>query len=459
MLLYFILLSLLTTLATPSPLNSQHILGLENDAQSGEQTASGTLRRFTPKTTADLTHLLSTAQLHNLDIWKVHAQYIDIYSPSSSPLPTSLYSIPHTANSIAIPNLNHLRSSSNWHLTSLANSTFHAEYHPQSEIDWFMHEIARLHPSVATVLKLGRSTEGREIFGLKISAPKMPSKRKIVILGAQHSREWIATSTALYIIHALVAAKEDPNSLAHLLDAHDFHIIPSPNPDGYAYTWEVDRFWYKNRKPVANCTGIDMTRNWDSHWEPTAHPPTPWFHRNSTNISTEHDPINPCSSFFPGFRPLDAPEVHHLAEYITAINVNTNSGNEGNADTGIAAFLELRSYGQMFARPYSYTCDRTPEDAELVEAMLRTAYAGKKRYGTPLLTGTPCEVMYYASAGNVLDYIHDEQNVKLAFTAYLRDTGLYGFAMPPAWIRPVGEETGDMVAALSEFVAKHHDVG
>ncbi len=46
-----------------------------------------------------------------------------------------------------------------------------------------------------------------------------------------------------------------------------FTIIPVPNPDGYVYTWDVDRLWYKNRSPTGNeeCIGIDMNRNWVCH--------------------------------------------------------------------------------------------------------------------------------------------------------------------------------------------------
>ncbi|KAG9087572.1 putative metallocarboxypeptidase ecm14 [Ceratobasidium sp. UAMH 11750] len=118
-------------------------------------------------------------------------------------------------------------------------------------------------------------------------------KDRVVIQGAQHAREvrpnlirlhtvysknlswWIATSTALYLAHALVAPKHESGSLRRLLDQTDFTIIPVPNPDGYAYTWSTDRLWYKNRMDVlpgpsiprlGNCKGIDMNRNWGYEW-------------------------------------------------------------------------------------------------------------------------------------------------------------------------------------------------
>lgn len=45
--------------------------------------------------------------------------------------------------------------------------------------------------------------------------------------------------------------------------SQDFYIVPAPNPDGYDFTWESDRFWYKNRQvmgPNAKCVGLDMNR-------------------------------------------------------------------------------------------------------------------------------------------------------------------------------------------------------
>lgn len=78
--------------------------------------------------------------------------------------------------------------------------------------------------------------------------------------------QWVATATSLYIAHALVTNSSDPDSLSSLLDVFDFHIIPTPNPDGYDYTWESDRYW-SVLLPLPSATltpplGTRRARNW-----------------------------------------------------------------------------------------------------------------------------------------------------------------------------------------------------
>ena len=53
-----------------------------------------------------------------------------------------------------------------------------------------------------------------------------------------------------------------------LLNRYNFYFIPVMNPDGYAYSWEQDRFWRKSRNvnSLTNCIGTDLNRNYDAHW-------------------------------------------------------------------------------------------------------------------------------------------------------------------------------------------------
>ncbi|KAF7330660.1 Zinc carboxypeptidase [Mycena sanguinolenta] len=428
----------------------------------------GILRRFIPNGRNHVAEALNIAQEHDLDIWQIGTEsssYIDIYSPPSSrPLPNALLAIPHSATNISIANPSAALLPEDWNLNSLENTTFHMQYHRQSEVDSFIVELARLHPESVTILQLGHSGEEREMLGMKISSPSNKTKLGFIVLGPQHAREWVATSTALYLAHALLANASEPNSLASLLEVYDFHIIPSPNPDGYVYTWDVDRFWYKNRQivgPGAKCIGIDMNRNWGSHWKPHAKYPLLW---DSDDADSDDDLLkkkknkkesaDPCSHWYPGHRAFEASEVNNLANYITKVNGVGKGAGKG----GIVAFLDLRSYGQMLAAPYSYKCDRMPKDAEdQMEALLGAAQAAKSVYGTSFTTGTLCELLYRAP-GNIVDYIYKSASIKYTYAAFLRDTGTYGFAIPPEWIRPVGEETGVMISYLAKFIAKQRGI-
>ncbi|KDQ52245.1 hypothetical protein JAAARDRAFT_50362 [Jaapia argillacea MUCL 33604] len=434
-LLPLVVLLSFTTFSHCLGIPQQGVFDLEDDLAQGE-----VLRRFAVEREHDLERLLGIAKSYNLDVWHVTPEYVDIYF-SSSPLPQALVHHRHTSH--PLPTYSRLPSSStaeksSWNLTQLEGNVYHSDYHPLYEIDGFMHEIAALYPDLVTLVRLGHSGEGREMFGVKISttgtghigergdtngrhkkgkgihetAPN--TKMGFVVTGAQHAREWVATAASVYLTHALVANSSEPHSMAHLLDEWDFYVIPVPNPDGYEYTWETDRFWYKNRMQLAPADGYK--------WK-------------------KPHPDQPCHHLYPGHRPFEAPEVNNIANYIITL-------------PNLKAFVDFRSYGQMLSTPYSYSCKKTPVDAEdQIEAALGAASAMKKSHGTVFTTGQLCSTLYRAP-GNIVDWMYHRKGVKYSYAAHLRDTGTYGFALPAEWIRPVGEETANMIAYLAKFITK-----
>ena len=273
----------------------------------------------------------------------------------------------------------------------------------------------------------------RKSKSLSSAAKSKRIKKGFLITGAQHSREvshlflspdlhnnshrkWIVTSTALYLAHALTTNATTPGSLGKLLDEWDFYIVPAPNPDGYDYTWETDRFWYKNRmktSPDPTCVGVDMNRNWGYKWRSTVSflSSSP----NTTNATTTKPPAtSPCSPFYPGSRPFQSPEITHIAAYTESL-------------PNLLAFLDLRSYGQMFSNPFSYTCSKTPKDEEnQLEAAMGAVRSSLGVYGTKYVVGSLC-ALFYRAHGNIVDWMYKKAGIKYSYAVHLRDTGTVSF--------------------------------
>ena len=73
------------------------------------------------------------------------------------------------------------------------------------------------------------------IKGVKLSFGA--NKPGIFIEGGIHAREWISPATVTYLINEFLTSK---NSLVRkLAESYDWYIVPTFNPDGYAYTHEV----------------------------------------------------------------------------------------------------------------------------------------------------------------------------------------------------------------------------
>jgi zinc carboxypeptidase len=109
---------------------------------------------------------------------------------------------------------------------------------------------------------VGASFEGRPILAVKIG-PRgdSPDRPNVLFLATHHAREWISTAVAMKLIRWLA------DSGASLTTTHDVWVIPVENPDGYQYTFTVDRLWRKNRRPNADGSyGVDPNRNYPAFW-------------------------------------------------------------------------------------------------------------------------------------------------------------------------------------------------
>ena len=75
-------------------------------------------------------------------------------------------------------------------------------------------------------------------------------------------------------------------------------------------------------------------------------------------------------------------------------------------------------------------------------------------YGTEYTIGCiPC--LLYPASGGSLDYALGEGGIKYSFGMELRDTGTFGFLLPPSQILPTSEETWAFhVSAARDIVAE-----
>nr|AYV99566.1 venom polypeptide [Dolopus genitalis] len=268
--------------------------------------------------------------------------------------------------------------------------------------------------SVVELLVGGKTYEGREILGVKISYG--PGRKGIFVEGGIHAREWIAPATVTYIVNQLLTSK-DP-AVREIAEGYDWYIFPHANPDGYVYTHNTNRLWRKTRARYGMCFGADPNRNWDFFW---------------MSIGASN---NPCSDTFAGTAPFSEIETRTLSEYIASLKGK------------IQTYLSFHAYSQLLLFPYGHTKEHAPNHNDMQRIGNEAAKALAKRYGTQYIVGNIYETIYPASGASI-EWAYGKLNVPLVYTYELRPRNQWnGFILPPQQIVPVGEETMDSVVAL-----------
>lgn len=255
--------------------------------------------------------------------------------------------------------------------------------------------------------------------------PSLPPRKKVVVLGGTHAREWISPAVTMYLFNKLITAPWNDPGLWALLNNFDFYFVPVLNPDGYEFSWTNNRMWRKNRRNNGGGSyGVDLNRNYSKGW------------------GGQGSSGNPSSETYRGPAAFSEPETNGLRQFLQSVGYLELGG-----------FIDYHSYGQLVLWPWTYTTSPLPEPERTWHSQAGNQYrlgilgAG----GLPYTSGQASTTLYVAG-GTSKDWGWDAHRA-ISFTVEMRDTGQNGFLLPPDQIIPTGEENWGGFKAFLQYLS------
>lgn len=143
-------------------------------------------------------------------------------------------------------------------------------FHDYAETIAAIDALAQQYPGLVEKIAIGKSLEGRELYGVRISAnPAKDSLPTAVFVGCHHAREHLSVEIPLKLAQHLVNNYSRDARIAQLLNTREVWIVPMINPDGAEHDIATGsyRYWRKNRRSNGDNTfGIDLNRNYGKGW-------------------------------------------------------------------------------------------------------------------------------------------------------------------------------------------------
>jgi hypothetical protein len=140
-----------------------------------------------------------------------------------------------------------------------------------------MYALARRNPQLVKLAVLGESHQGREYIALKLTqgarGQQDGTRPAVLYVSTYHAREWISTEVNRRLLHWYVDQwRANNREIRNLLRDTELWFVLVHNPDGYEYTFDVERLWRKNLRDndengvITNADGVDANRNHPEHW-------------------------------------------------------------------------------------------------------------------------------------------------------------------------------------------------
>ena len=260
-------------------------------------------------------------------------------------------------------------------------------YHSSQEIFQELDLLAST--SCSSIMTRGTvSNSNQDIVYYTISSitPSTPNinKKKAVMIFGEHSRELITPEQALFLINVLCKVEKiyDSDTVNKILNDVEFVIVPIVNVYGRGLVQNGD---FCER---TNENGVDLNRNWDSHWQ----------------YAAEHN------AQFPGEAPFSEWQTRALRDLLGKIEpeifITTHAGTLG-------------MYTPFAYKKFKYT-DLSTEDSKKLSTMLKIIKKVNSKYCN-CKAGSIGNDLWYLCPGTCLDYAYEKLQIKYSFAFEIYD--------------------------------------
>lgn len=254
-------------------------------------------------------------------------------------------------------------------------------YHNYTEMKAVLQDLATKYPDLTQLFTIGKSLEGRDIVGIRITGQKDQASKLpgIFFMGGHHAREHLSVEMPLRLAAYLLEEYTNGNpQVFKLVNSRDIQIVPAVNPDGLEYDISTGqyKYWRKNRRANADGTyGVDLNRNYGFQW--------------GTGGSSK----SPNSDTYMGPTPFSEPETKAVKSWIES---NTNG----------TILLTFHTFSQLILYPWGHKNDpiAVAKDRAVFEKM------GREMAQWNHYTAESASSLYIAS-GDTVDWAYGTHKI------------------------------------------------
>jgi len=293
-------------------------------------------------------------------------------------------------------------------------------YHNYAEVTQELAQLQSSFPAIAKVISIGKSTQGRDLWAIKISDNVNAAENEpaILFVGGHHAREWISIDVPFLLAKELLEQYQTNPQVKNYIDNGEIWILPLLNPDGHQHSIVSDRLWRKNRRNNGDGTfGVDLNRNYGFGWGGPG-----------SSGDTYSDTYRGTSAF-------SEMETQAIQRFINQHPVR--------------ALVSYHNYSQLVLFPWGHTNNAAPDQGLLKELATEMADRIFSVHSKKYIPEQSSDL--YLASGDATDWLYGETRTP-SFTIELRpNSSRPGFILPEGDIQPTFQENWPAALFMIEW--------